>query len=399
MSFNDYIPKLQFLLKFYILLEETAIIQLIYFKVYAMNSNTHSDYKIEQFSLHKEDLEEFAKILTDTFLSDPAALEEGAVITFTKESFDLFFNTPITDPSLFIRVIHKPSNKIVGFIGNFTRKISIKGKVYNFVNPGWISVLPSHRRKGLATLMGRKFLELIKEEGYDGGFAVFEPEQHGKDIARIVTDENEMEQRTIFYTKKFIVRAFCEKKLAEVVKLRWFEILAFRIMKGVKQIKNPSIRLSEEKDTEQIYNLLLEHVDRNDIAVVHDKDYIKMLVNHHLFLCAVHEDENGAIDGLIGAWEFLLSGFGKSHPFGWLDMVHTHKLSLEDATDMCRFFCHSAKERGWAGIQTPYFPYFDPKPLKKAKFIFYGKKLFLDIAKLKDIEIPDKIETVFFDWR
>jgi len=364
-----------------------------------MNSVAQSDYVVEQFSLQKENLDEFANILTETFLSDPAALEEGAVITFTKESFDFFFNTPITDPNLFVRVIHKPTNKIVGFLGNLPRNISMMGKVYKFVNPGWISVLPSHRRKGLATLMGRKFLELIIKEGYDGAFAVFEPEQHGKDIARIVTNENEMDQRTIFYTKKFIVRAFDEKKIAEVVKMKWFEKLAFKLMKGVKPVKNPSVRLSKEKDTEQIYNLLLEHIERNDIAVVHDKEYIKMLVNHRLFLCAIHEDDNGAIDGLIGAWEFLLSGFGKSYPFGWLDMVHTHKLSTRDAKDMCNFLCYSAKERGWMGIQTPYFPYFDAKPLKKAKFIFYGKRLFLDIAKLKDIEIPDKIESIFFDWR
>ena len=72
-----------------------------------MSSNSQDEYIVEQFSLQKEDLDEFACILTETFLSDPAALDEGAVITFTKESFDLFFNTPITNPNLFVRVIHK----------------------------------------------------------------------------------------------------------------------------------------------------------------------------------------------------------------------------------------------------------------------------------------------------
>ncbi|MHA1198510.1 MAG: GNAT family N-acetyltransferase [Candidatus Heimdallarchaeaceae archaeon] len=364
-----------------------------------MSSNSQSEYVVEQFSLQKEDLEEFANILTETFLSDPAALEEGTTIAFTKESFDFFFNSPKTDPNLFVRVIYKPTNKIVGFLGNSPRNVVIKGKEYKFVNPRWLSVLPSHRRKGLATLMGRKFLQLLIKEGYDGAFAIFEPEQHGKDIARIVAKENEMDQRTIFYTKKFIVRAFDVKKIAEVVKMKYFEKLAFRLMRGVKSVKNPNIRLSEEKDTEQIYNLLLEHIERNDIAVIHDKEYLKMLINHRLFLCAVHEDENGRIDGLIGAWEFLLSGFGKSHPFGWLDMVHTHKLSIKVAKDMCCFLCKSAKERGWIGIQTPYIPYFDAKPLKKAKFIFYGKRMFLDVAKLKDIKIPERIESIFIDWR
>ncbi|MCG3216628.1 MAG: GNAT family N-acetyltransferase [Candidatus Heimdallarchaeota archaeon] len=364
-----------------------------------MGIKNQSDYIIEQFTLQKDDLEEFANILTETFLSDQAALEEGSVFTTTKESFDFFFNTPITDPNLFVRAIHKPTNKVVGFLGNFPRTVSMKGKEYKFVNPGWLSVLPSHRRKGIATLMGRKFLELIKEEGYDGGFALFEPEQHGKDIARIVTKENELNQRTIFSTTKFVVRVFDDKKIAEVVKMKWYERLAFLLLKGTKSVKNPKIRLSEEKDTDQMYNLILEHIERNDIAVVHDKEYFKQLVNHRLFLCVVHEDEQGKIDGLIGSWEFLLSGFGKIHPFGWLDLVHTHKLSMKDATNLCRFLSFSAKERGWVGIQTPYFPYFDAKPFQRAKFIFYGKRLFLDIAILKEIELPDKIEKIFFDWR
>ena len=69
----------------------------------ALNKKEESDYVIEQFTLKKENFDEIANLLNDAFLSDEAAIEEGATITFTRESFDLFFNSPITDPDLFVR--------------------------------------------------------------------------------------------------------------------------------------------------------------------------------------------------------------------------------------------------------------------------------------------------------
>ncbi len=365
-----------------------------------MTKKEDSEYSIEQFTLKKKNFDEITNLLNDAFLTDEAAIEEGATITFTKESFDLFFNSPITDPDLFVRAIHKPTNQIVGFLGNIPRTVSLFGEKYNFIIPGWLSVAPDHRRQGIATLMGRKLLELVSNsEKYEGGFALFEPEQYGKDITRIVVSSSNLKQVTVYSTKKFVVRAFSAKKLSEVVKLKWYEKLAFRVLQGVKEKDNPRIRLFEKKDTEALYKLILEYEDRCDLAVIHDKEDFARIVNHPLFLCVVHENDKGEIDGFIGVWEFLLSGFGKTYPFGWLDMVHIYQITTKEAKELCNFLCVKAKERGWIGIQCPYFPYYDSKPFIKAKFIFYTKRLFLDMGMLKGMNLPRKIESIFLDWR
>lgn len=364
-----------------------------------LNKTNNSDYLIEQFSLHKEDFKNLCELLNDSFLNDETAIEDGAMITFTEESFDLFFNSPISNPDIYVRAIYKPTNQIVGFMGNIPRTLSIHGKKYQFVIPAWLSVAPNHRRNGLATHLGKKFLELIIEAGYDGGLALFEPEQFGKDITRIVTSSNKIKQQTIYYTKKFVVRAFSAEKVSEVVRLQWIEKLAFKLLEKVKSKEYPKIRMFKPNDKEKLYSLLLEYVETNDLAIIHDEEDFKRLLNHPLFLCVVHENEQGEVDGFIGAWEFLLSGFGKAHPFGWLDMVHINHLTTKDATNLCNFLCYKAKQKGWIGIQTPYFPYYDPKPFQKAKFIFYGKKLFLDVAGLKEVDLSKEIKSIFIDWR
>ncbi len=103
--------------------------------------------------------------------------------------------------------------------------------------------------------------------------------------------------------------------------------------------------------------------------------------------------------GFILAWEFNLAGFGYHFPCGWLDIVHIHGLTTREAKELAHFASFSAKKRGWIALQTPYIPYFDPKPLKKAKFIFYPKTLHLDMMLLEDIDFPEKIESFYFDWR
>ncbi|MHA1223961.1 MAG: hypothetical protein ACTSP3_12075, partial [Candidatus Heimdallarchaeaceae archaeon] len=273
-------------------------------------------------------------------------------------SFDLLFNSPVTKPDLFVRAIHKPTGKIVGFLGNIPRTVLIHGKKYAFVIPGWLSVSPAHR-----------------------------------------SSSGKIKQLTIYSTKKFVVRSLDTKKLAEVVKLKWYEKLVFKLTEKVKKKTYPQVRLFKKEDTEQLYNLLLEHVERNDLAIIHDKEDFSRIVNHPLFLCVVHENRQGKIAGFIGGWEFLLAGFGEKHPCGWLDMVHIHNLRTKEATNLCNFLNLKAKEKGWVGIQTPYFPYYSSKPFIKAKFIFYGKKLFLDVGVLKEIDLSKKINSIFIDWR
>ncbi|MHA1400870.1 MAG: hypothetical protein ACTSQE_11040 [Candidatus Heimdallarchaeaceae archaeon] len=94
-----------------------------------------------------------------------------------------------------------------------------------------------------------------------------------------------------------------------------------------------------------------------------------------------------------------LAGFGNAIPFGWLDIVHIYNLNNKESRDLSVFFTSISKAKGWKGIQTPYIPYFRSKPLKKANFIFFPKKLSLDMLLLKDVPVPEKVESIYFDWR
>ena len=81
-------------------------------------------------------------------------------------------------------------------------------------------------------------------------------------------------------------------------------------------------------------------------------------------------------------------------------MVHFNHLSTKEAAKLSNYFCLQAKKKGWVGIQSAYFPYYDAKPFQKAKFIFFGKKLFMDIAAFKDIvEDVGEIKSIYIDWR
>jgi len=54
---------------------------------------------------------------------------------------------------------------------------------------------------------------------------------------------------------------------------------------------------------------------------------------------------------------------------------------------------------GWKGLQTPYIPYFNAKPFIKANFIFFAKKVGIDLFNWSNIPIPEKIDSMFFYWR
>ena len=119
-----------------------------------------------------------------------------------------------------------------------------------------------------------------------------------------------------------------------------------------------------------------------------------------VLLVVVHEDAAGTVDGFMTAWRMELAGYGNKEPFGWMDIIHTYNLSVPEATDLANFLCASAKAIGWQGLQTPFIPYFDPTPFKKAKFIFYPKRLWVNIYPLNPtIELPDHVDSFYFDWR
>ncbi|MHA1820554.1 MAG: hypothetical protein ACTSVC_08785, partial [Promethearchaeota archaeon] len=107
----------------------------------------------------------------------------------------------------------------------------------------------------------------------------------------------------------------------------------------------------------------------------------------------------GEIDGFMAAFEFLLSGFGNSIKLGWVDIIHTYRLNQKESAELAKYFAQVSKEMGWIGLQSPYIPYFDPKPFKKANFLFFPKKLMVVIFPLKEMEIKIPLKSFYFDWR
>ncbi len=364
-----------------------------------MPNNEDSEYLIEQFKLEEEYFDSLAKLITSAFLADETALEEGASITFSEETFHTIYGAPSIDRDLFVRAIHKPSGKIVGFIGAIPRKLSIEDKIYKFAVPSWLCVHSHHQKKGLAKGMGKKLFEIGDAKGYDGAFSLHEPEQHGLDVSTAVSREKSIPFQRIITLTKFVIKAFDVDKVATVVRLRWYEKLVFRLFQKFKTINSEQIRIFQEKDIPDMFEIIQEQVKRNQLSIVPELEDLKWMLKNPNVNCVVHEDEEGRINGFMLAWEFLLAGMGNKIPYGWLDMVHIHRLNTKEASNLAHYLCQTSNERGWYGLQTPYFPYFDMKPLKKAKFFFYGKKINLDVFNMRDVKFPEKVESFYFDWR
>ena len=364
-----------------------------------MIKNEVEEYIIEQFTIEKDKFNEFSKLITEAFLSDETALSEGASIAFTEDTFNIVYGAPSYDKELFIRAIHKPSGKMVGFLGGIPRNLSINGEIYRFAIPSWLSVHSKHQKKGLAKSMGVKLLEIGYTKGFDGGFSLHEPEQHGIDVSKSVSKEMNLPLKRVVTLTKFVIKSFDVDKISEVVKLRWYEKLIFKFYQNFKVIKNDKIRQYRDSDIPHMFEIIEEQVERNQISIVPEYDDFEWLVKNPKVNCVVHEDDNGKVKGFMLAWEFFLAGMGNRQLFGWLDMVHIHRLSLKEAGNLANFLCQMSKERGWNGLQTPYIPYFDMKPLKKAHFFFFGKKINLDVFNMNNVPLPEKVDSFYFDWR
>lgn len=364
-----------------------------------MNSKESDDYIVEQFTIEKEKFDEFAELITEAFVNDENALKEGATVAFSKDTFNIMYGAPSVDPTLFIRVIHKPTGKMVGFLGSIPRNLSIMGKVYKFAIPCWLCVHSEHQRKGLAKRMGKKAYEIGLTTDYDGGFSFHEPEQHGIDVSSSVSKETKLPLQRIVTLTKFVIKAFDVNTVSTVVRLRWYEKLVFKFFQKIKTIDSKQIRVYEEKDIPDMFEIIQEQVKRNQLSIVPElEDFKWMLKNPHV-VCVVHEDFDGKVQGFMLAWEFILAGMGNQIPYGWLDMVHIHRLNVKEASNLANYLCQVSKEKGWFGLQTPYIPYFDMKPLKKARFFFFPNEINMDLFNLRGIEIPENIESFYFDWR
>ncbi|MHA1551740.1 MAG: GNAT family N-acetyltransferase [Candidatus Heimdallarchaeaceae archaeon] len=362
-------------------------------------ANDNSDYIIEQFTIEKENFDELAKLITQAFLSDETAIQEGASIAFSEATFNMMYGAPSIDKDLFIKATHKPTGQIVGFLGGIPRKLSILGKIYKFAIPSWLSVHSQHQRKGLALGMGKKLFEIGNNLGYDGAFSFHEPQQHGLDVSSAVVRDLKIPFQRVVELTQFVIKAFNVNEVSKVVRLRWYEKLVFKMFQKYKKIDSELIRKYQEKDIQDMFEIIQEQVSRNDISIVPELADLKWTLSNPGVNCVVHEDGNGKVKGFMLAWEFILAGMGNKLPFGWLDMVHIHRLTTKEAGDLANYLCQTSEEHGWYGLQTPYIPYFDMKPLKDAKFFFFGKKINLDLFNMNNVPLPEKVETVYFDWR
>nr|MDO8088962.1 GNAT family N-acetyltransferase [Candidatus Sigynarchaeum springense] len=362
-----------------------------------MAAQEKDDYVVERFTLDDENYKRAVQVVKAAYLENSP--EEGGTISFTEETFNIFFGSPTIPRNYFVRVVHKPTGEMVGFEGATPRLLHVNGKNYRTGVPGMLAVHPQHQRKNLALRIGAMMLKMGKELGYEGGFGFFEPEAHGIDTAAALVRETGLKGREIITIKKFIIRVFDVKKMSQVVKIKWYEKLGLALLQSVPRNKNPRVRKYKPGDAERVFELLEDHKTRNQASFIRERDDFIWFLGQPGVNCVVHEGADGKVDGFMIAWRFNIAGFGKSHPFGWLDMVHTYRLSTKEATDLCNYFAQTSRELGWVGLQTPFIPYFDPAPLKKARFVFYPKKLIVNFYPLVDVQLPDRIESFYFDWR
>ena len=336
-------------------------------------------YVVEQFKLEDYHFRELAELITGAFLADEAAQDEGASIVFTEQTFRTIFGLPSVDRNLFVRVRYRPTNEIVGFLGTINKNLLLDGKQYKCAIPSWLAVSKKHQRKGLAKRLGLKMLELGKAAGYDAGFSFHEPEQRGIDTSKAVAREAGVPLNRLISLNKYVIRIFDTDAVLKTIKVRWFEKLYFRIKEKVGKVKSNQVRLYESKDIDQLYDITMDLVIKSHLSIVPEYEDLKWMLEQPNVLCVVHEDEKGKINGYILVWEFILAGFGNEAPFGWLDTVHAYNLTQNEVKDLANFMSQEAIKLGWKGVQTPYIPYFDVKPFTKANFIFFGKKVGIDL--------------------
>jgi hypothetical protein len=333
-----------------------------------------------------------AELVTNAFVGDPN-------IAVNTESFEVIFGSPFLRKELNVRAVHVATGQIVGFLGTIQRDVYYQGETSRFVILTLLAVSKNHRRKGLAYKMHIKMLEASKLLGVEGGFAVYEPEEHGIDASEKLARETNIKMRRILNINTYIFRVFDVKKAASVARLSWMKRIALGFLKRTPQVEDPAFRKYHPEDGEQVFALMRDHLKENEMSVIHRKDDFLWHLKHPCVLCVVHENDQKRIDGFMIARRLDLSGFGNTQPCGWIDCIHMYRLSEKYAVDLCRCFSFYAKGMGWIGIQTPYNPYFESKPFRKAGFLFYRKRLWVNVFLLKDVFFPDQIKRFYIDLR
>jgi hypothetical protein len=356
-----------------------------------------ADFRIEQFELNRDNTPEILEVIRQAYINNSPT--QGGTIAFDQISFNMMFGSPFLPKNFVVRAIDKHTGKIVGFLGGIPRFFYCNGKVYKTGIPTMLGVLPEYRQHHLAFRMSLELLEIGNRLDYDGGFAFYEPEEHGIDTGKAISRTKGLELRVLFNIRKFLIRVINVKKVSLVVKLKWYERLGLTLLQPIPKKKDPQIRIYKSSDGEQLFKLLDDFKERNQCAFIRDRDDFLWYLDQPGVNCVVHENTKGNIDGFLVAWRFLLAGFGNNVPFGWMDLVHIHRLSIDDAKNLAHYFALTAKEQGWMGMQMPCLPYFDPRIFQKAKYAFFAKKLLFVVFPRKPIDLPPKIETFYFDWR
>jgi len=357
------------------------------------------DYIVEQFTLKDSEIPGLVKLLTSAFQEDEAAEEEGASIELLEDNFQLIFGVPSIDKEMFVRARHKETNEIIGFLGSIKQKLAIEDKIYTISLPCWLSVHRMHRRKGIGKAMGQKMMKMVLERNYDAVVTFHDTSQRGLETSKAVSRDTGKPLELLTLIKSFMIRPLNVEDGSAVIKIHWIAKLFLKTKQSVGKIKSSRVRLYNPNDIDQICDLTTDLSNRTQIALVQDCEDLKWKLSNPRVLCVVHENEQGQVDGFINGWEFLMAGFGKTVKFGWMDTVHTYNLTNKEVISLANLLSSEARKRGWKGIQTPFIPYYDAKPFKKANFILFPKKIGMYIFNLTDFPLPEKVDSIYFEWR
>lgn len=376
-----------------------------------------NEYSAEIIDLKKENFDSFAELITQAFLSDEAAQKDGTSVVFDTTTFRRIFGSPYLDDQLAIRVVHRPSGAMVGFMGGLPRELCFnqgngdlqQDKNVRIMVPSWAAVHPDHKRKGIGSLMTSTFIKAVSDRGYTHSYAIFEPEQNGIDLGQATAERNSVvNSKKWFDINWFIIRIFDIPAVKKVMKLKFYESWIIRLISpphtpSPKPLKNAQhVRLYRPEDKQRIFELLDEYRSTKNAAIIKDREDLNWYLDQPGIICCVHEGHSGTVNGFVLAWEFNFAGFGETIPFGWLDLINIDHLSRKSAVNLIRFFNIQAKQKGWKGIQAPYIPYFPIKPFLGADYLTFPKKMIVQIFGFEnsDFSIFNKApETCFLDWR
>jgi GNAT superfamily N-acetyltransferase len=359
--------------------------------------SVEDEYILEKYNSKLSSYKELAEIHRIAF--NKRKEEEGGTMATDEEFLRMYFDAPTTEQDRFLIAIHKPTGKVVGFAGALPRTFYHDGNKYKYSIPSAISVLPEHQHKGIAKKLMTEGLKLAKEKGYDGGIGFFSPGNYSIDAVQAVSHQTGLFVQELMTIEKFFIRTFNINQFAKAKRTKWYERVGLSLIKRLKKVDNPSIRVAKPEDVDRIYELTLDFIEQNEFAFLREHNDLIWYFKQPQTYCVVHENENGIVDGFLLAWKVYMSGFGNAVPIGLIDIVHTYRLSLKDASDLCKFFCLESKKIGLCAVLGPYFPYFDLSPFKKAWFVTFRKKYIILLFHIKNHSLPQDVKKIFIDWR